>query len=198
MSRRVLAIALACLLGGVSLRGQNTPPGQTTPLGVVTQSALAHLNSTEASVGTSVYDNDRLETGDKGALGLHTANVQLLLMENSALLMNHDGSGLTPTLHRGTVYFRVENGTGLQIHAADVHVRPRSPALTIGVTAGKETKTVEEGKSYRVALEGPCAATQNRAGPIAGGHSRFLAVPVVVGAVTIWAIHEALESPDRP
>ena len=211
MNRRILAFVLAGLLAGVSL------PGQTAPLGVVTQSALARVNTTEVSAGTTVYDNDRLETEDKGAVNLRAGNVQLLLVENSALLMNHDGSGLTPTLQRGTVVFRAENGAGIRIIAGDVYVRPHAPALTIGqvtletcsvlvtsrtqsldVTGGKETRTLEEGKSFRVALGGPCAAAQNRTPPQSPAHGSFLAVPVVVGAVTIWAVHEALESPDRP
>ena len=217
MSRRVLAIALAYLLTGVSLLGQSTWPAQTTPLGVVTQSALAHLNTTDAPVGTSVYDNDRLETGDRGTLSLRGGNVELLLMENSGLLMNHDGSGLTPALQRGSVVFRAENGTGIQVVADDVHVRSHTSVLTIGqvtlencyvlvtartqsleVTAGKETKILDEGKSYRVLRPGPCAAAQNRSPALPAAHGRFLLVPAVVGAITLIGVREALESPDRP
>lgn len=217
MSRRVLAFVLACLLTGVSLRGQNTPPPQATPLGVVTQSAAAHLNTADVSAGTSVYDSDRLETGDKGTISLRGGNVQLLLMENSGLLMNHDGSGLTPALQRGSVVFRAENGTGIQIIADDVHVRSHTSVLTIGqvtledcyvlvtartqsleVTAGKETKILDEGKTYRVLRAGPCAAAQNRLPALAAAHSRFLLVPAVVGALTLIGVREALESPDRP
>ena len=211
MSRRILSVALACLLTAILL------PAQTTSLGVVTQSSLGHLNSGDASVGTTIYDGDRLDTATKGALSVRSGNVQLVLAEDSDLMMNHDGSDLTPTLQRGTVAFRVESGGGLRITAADVRVRPRSAALTAGqvtlercavlvtsrvqaleVTAGKEIKIVEEGKSYRVALEGPCAAAQNRAAPIAGAHSRFLVVPALFGAVAVLAVQEALESPDRP
>jgi hypothetical protein len=54
MRRRILAMTLAILLSGISL------PGQTVPIGVISQSAGAHLNNSSASVGTAVYDSDRL------------------------------------------------------------------------------------------------------------------------------------------
>ncbi len=95
--------------------------------------------------------------------------MQLALPEDSLLWMNHENSILTPTLQRGTVTFRAETGEGVEIRADDVRVRPHAPVLTIGevtiekcdvlvtartqsleVTAGKETKILEEGKSYRV------------------------------------------------
>ena len=132
--------------------------------------------------------------------------------------MNHDESGLTPTLEGGSVVFRVEGG-GLRLSAVDVRVRPESSAATAGqvtlekcavvvtgrqqaleVTAGTETKIVEEGKSYRVQLfDGSCGAQSKRA-PMSGGKtSRFLQIALVGGGVAMIPIlHEALESPDRP
>jgi hypothetical protein len=120
---------------------------------------------------------------------------------------------LSATLQRGSVAFRVENGGVLKINAADVRIRPQSSVLTAGqvtlencavvvtsrvqsleVTAGKETKIVEEGKSYRVSLEGACK-NKLQAPWIQG---RFLAIPIAIGIVTIWGVHKALESPDRP
>ena len=207
MRRRILATMLTFLLAGIPL------PGQTASLGVVTQSSGGHVNNTVASVGATIYDGDRITTELTGALSLRSESVQLLLSEDSAILMNHDGPILTPMLQRGSVGFRVESGAGLRIGAADVRVRPQSSALTVGqmtlencavvvtsrtqaleVTAGKETKIVEEGKSYRVLLDGACG---NRT-PLFAAHSRFILVPALVGALTGLAVHEALESPDRP
>ena len=211
MSRRILSIALTCLLSGAAL------PGQTVPAGVVLQSASARLNTADAAVGTTIYDGDRLETEDKGALSVRSGQVQLTLAEDSKLWMNHENLILTPTLERGTVIFRAETGTGVEIRADDVRVRPHSPVLTVGqvtiekcdvlvtaraesleVTAGKETKILEEGKTYRVARINACGAAQFHS-PLAPGQSRFLEVAaVVVGGVTIWPISKAFESPDRP
>jgi hypothetical protein len=211
MSRRILAAALSCLLSGVAL------PGQTAPAGVVLQSASARLNTTDAAVGTTIFDGDRMETQEKGALSLRSGQVQLTLSEQSTVWMNHENLVLTPTLQRGTVTFRTENGEAVEIRADDVRVRPHSPVFTVGqvtlqdcdvlvtartqsleVTAGKETKILEEGKTYRVVRKGACGAAQGQpASAIAP--NRFFLLPIAIAApITIWAVHEALESPDRP
>jgi hypothetical protein len=211
MSGRILTVALSCLLSGVAV------PGQTAPAGVVLQSASARLNTTEASVGTTIFDGDRMETQEKGALSLRSGPVQLTLSESSTVWMNHENSVLIPTLQRGKVTFRAETGTAVEIRADDVRVRPHSPVLTVGevtlqdcdilvtartqsleVTAGKETKILEEGKTYRVVRKGACGAVQNRT-PLAVGQSRFFVVPVAVASgILIWSVQKGLESPDRP
>jgi hypothetical protein len=208
MFRGSLAMALTILLTGISL------PAQTAPLGAVAQSSGGHLNNTAASVGTTIYAGDRLSTETPGTLTLRSGPVQLTLADDSAVFMNQEGASLSAMLQRGSVAFRVESGGSLRIDAVDVHVRPQSPAPTAGqvtlencavvvtsrvqslqVTAGKETKIVEEGKSYRVLIDGACGGHSSRP-PVV--HGRFLAAPIAVGVITIIAIHEALESPDRP
>jgi hypothetical protein len=215
MGRRFVATILVLLLSGISL------PGQTPSLGQVTQSSGAKLNSGAISVGTTVFDGDRLETAAKGALGFRSGSIQLFLPENSTLVMNHDESGLAPTLQRGSVSFRAEGSAGIRLGAGDIRVRPRSSAATAGqitleqcavvvtsrtesleVTAGKETKIVEEGKSYRVLMQDSCNAPRDNAKnanrPIMAAHSRFIAIPVAVAILSWMGIDEALESPDRP
>ncbi len=210
MVRRILAFALTFLLADASL------PAAQNSLGVVTQASNAHLNTAVASTGATLYIGDRLGTDAKGAMSVRAGTVQLILSEDSTLFMNRDESGLIPRLDRGSVGFHVEGNEGFRVVAADVTVRAQSPVSTVGqvtlencyvlvtsrvksleVTAGKETKIVEEGKSYRVALGGPCAMAHNR-GPIITAHSRFWAVPVALGVATYIGIDEALDSPDRP
>jgi len=214
MRCRVLAVALSSLLAGAAL-----PAQQSTPAGVVLQSQSARLNTIDASIGTTLYDGDRLETQSKGALSVRSTSKQILLTlaEDSLLWMNHDNAVLTPKLDRGTVLFRAETGEGIEIHADDVRVRPHAAVLTVGevtieqcyirvtartqsldVTAGKETKMLEEGKTYRVARAGVCgAAIPQPALPV--GQSRFFLLPVAIGVgIGIWGVHKGLESPDRP
>lgn len=207
MFRRSLAMALAFLLTGISL------PAQAPVLGAVTQSSGGHLNNSTASVGTTIYDGDSLSTETAGSITLSAGPTQVTLAGDSAVLVNHDGAGLTATLQRGSLAFRVESGGSLKINAVDVHIRPLSSGPTAGqvtlencavvvtsrvqsleVTAGKETKVVEEGKSYRVLLEGAC---KNRLPPpvIQG---RFLAIPIAIGIGIIIGVKKGLESPDRP
>src|SRR5580693_6423336 len=170
MRRRILSVTLSCLLSAAPLLAQ------AVPAGVVLQSASARLNTTDAAIGTTIFDGDRMETQEKGALGLRSGQVQLTLSEQSTVWMNHENLLLTPTLQRGTVTFRADAGTEVEIKADDGRVRLHSPLLTVGevtlqdcdvlvtartqsleVTAGKETKVLEEGKTYRVARKGACA-----------------------------------------
>lgn len=213
MSRRILSVVLSSMLSGAALPAQT----QTAPAGVIQQSASANLNSLGAEVGTNVYDGDRLETHDKGALSVRSGQIQLLLSENSIMWMNHENSILTPTLKEGTVVFRVETGQAIEVRADDVRVRPHNPVPTVGqvtiekcdvlvtaqtqsleVTAGRENKILEEGKTYRVTRANACAAAEFHA-PIAAGTSRFLLLAAgIVTIVTVDPIVKALESPDRP
>lgn len=213
MSRSILAVLLCALLPGAAW------PAQTAPAGVVLQSQSAKLNTIDAAVGTTLYDGDRLETASKGGLSARSSANQILLtlLEESLLWMNHESAVLTPKLDRGTVIFRAEMGDGIEVHADDVRVRPHNPVLTIGevtieecyirvtartqsldVTAGRETKLLEEGKTFRVARVGACGAAINQ--PAAAvGQSRFFILPAAVGiGLGIWGIHKGLESPDRP
>jgi hypothetical protein len=210
MVRRILASTITFMFAGAPL------PAAQNSLGIVTQSSGGHVNSAVASTGATLYIGDRLGTDAKGAMDLRSGTVQLILSEDSTLYMNRDDSGLIPRLDHGSVGFHVEGNEGFRVVAADVIVRAQSPMPTVGqvtlencyvlvtsrvksleVTAGKETKIVEEGKSYRVSLGGPCAMAHNR-GPITAAHSRFWAVHIVVGVATYITVTEALESPDRP
>ena len=211
--RRILASAITFLLAGAPAFAAQTS------LGVVTQANLAQLNSAAASTGATVYDGDRLTTSSKGAMALRSGTVQLMLSEDSSIFLSRDGQGLTPRLDRGTVVFRVEGNEGLRITASDVRVRALSPVPTVGqvtletcyvivtartqaleVTAGKETKSIEEGKSYRVGLrdKGCAALVTHHSLPPPNMVERIWPIPTVVGAITIIAVREAFESPDRP
>jgi hypothetical protein len=211
VSRRILGVAVSCLLSGIAL------PAQTAPAGIVLQSASARLNASDAAAGSTIFDGDRMETQEKGALSLSSGQVQLTLSERSTVWMNHENVILAPTLQRGTVTFRAEAGEGVEIKADDVRVRPHSPVLTVGevtlqdcdvlvtartqsleVTAGKETKILEEGKTYRVVRRGTCTTALSHPAR-SPGQSRFFLLPfAIVPPIIIWVLREALESPDRP
>ena len=93
----------------------------------------------------------------------------------------------------------------------------------VNVQVGSESHLIEEAKAYRVHAVSeisyreyvspdandyhhyhehrPCAPVEMAKGklPLAPGHSRFLYLTAgVAGIATVWAVHEALESPNRP
>jgi len=198
---------LVFLLAGMPLFGQSAP------LGVVTQANLGHLNNSVASVGTTIYNGDRLATDIGGTLGIRSGSAQLALSEDSAILISQDDAILTTVLQGGTVSFTVEGGA-LRLIASDVRVRPQSSAPTVGqltlekcavvvtsrtqsleVTAGSETKVVEAGQSYRVSIDGDCG---NHRPPLPAAYSRFFLIPLIGGGISIWILHKVFVSPDRP
>lgn len=211
MSRRVLAVLLSCLFPGVAV------PAQSGPAGVIQQSQSARLNQTDAATGTTLYDGDRLETQSKGAVIVRSNQVLLTLPEESLLWMNHDGALFTPILDRGTMIFRAETGQAIQIHADVVRVRPHAAVLTVGqvtiddsyvtvtartqsldVSAGKETRVLDEGKTLRFSRLGALVAARFPPPAPALPPRPYVGAGIIVGTVMFLAVSEALESPDRP
>lgn len=79
----------------------------------------------------------------------------------------------------------------------------------LAITVDDETQIISEAGSYRVLLDppaapepqGPRGAGSRRGGglPRKAGRNKFLIIVVTAtAALTIFAVHEALESPDRP
>jgi hypothetical protein len=208
MFRRTLSLALIFGLCGISA------PAQTAPSGVIVQASAARINSSEAAAGTTVFDGDRLEASANGVLGVRSGTASFLLSQGSVLWMNHDGPVPTPRLQSGTVSFRLDAEGALGIVSGDVTVSATKPgtagqvtveqcavvvtatAQSVQVTAGKEQKIIDAGQSYRVVGEG-CGTSQKSKLP-AAIHGRFMLLPASVIVITVIAVQEALESPDRP
>jgi hypothetical protein len=96
------------------------------------------------------------------------------------------------------------------ISEKDLMVTARRGSISVSVE--NDVQVIPEGQSFRVLLDpdaeaaqGPAGAGGNQGpkgsggGPLKAGRSHFLIIAVAVTAVaTGWAIHESLESPDRP
>ncbi len=79
----------------------------------------------------------------------------------------------------------------------DCPVVVTSRVQALEVTAGKETKLVQAGQSYRVSLDAGCGKHPGQPPP-PPARSRFILIPLVAGGITIWPIIKAFESPDCP
>ncbi len=85
-------------------------------------------------------------------------------------------------------------------------VKSTRGSLTIAVE--DDVREIPEGSAYRVVLDPSPAEPQGPRGagtkgyggpPIKAARSRFVWYAVgVAGLITVWTVHEALESPDRP
>jgi len=81
---------------------------------------------------------------------------------------------------------------------------------SLSVTVDEETQVIPEGTAYRVILDpvaepapqgsqGPRGCTKSSKTPRSAARSCSMWIPIVAaGAVAVWVIHEAWESPDRP
>jgi len=86
----------------------------------------------------------------------------------------------------------------------------KSTRGSLAFSVGDETRVIPEGVAYRVMeipVDAPDAPPPAAAGsravpsasPIRAGRSKFVFYAIfVVAALAVWAVHEALESPDRP
>jgi hypothetical protein len=168
----LLALEMAFFLAG------NSTPKSPAVLGVVVQAYRAHVNTSAASEGTTVYDGDHFSTEAGGTLGLRGGAATLDLAEESELLVRSTGSAaqeIEAELVKGTVAFSTAHQPGVEIVAWEARMRPAARARTIAQVSiigpkelriyakrgslqfsyRGESEVVAEGKSYRVILDAP-------------------------------------------
>jgi hypothetical protein len=132
------------------------------------------------------------------------------------------------TLALGTATFSTANSKAFRLHVASAVIRPSSDRPTIGqvtvlspkelivkstrgslsIAVEDDVREIPEGAAYRVVLDPNAADPQGPRGAGTKGYGgpprkpakdKFIWYAVgVAGAITVWAVHEALESPDRP
>jgi hypothetical protein len=232
-------------LGLFAFTSAGTPaPAQTPALGLVAKTAEAHIGDAAASEGSSVYSGDYLSTSDNGSMLVRIGALSLELQSSSSAHIYRTPYGAVLELNRGTVLYTTPGGQqNVAIVASDVRVTPvlsnsdfgrvtiddpcnvtvESKRGEANVKVGSESRTVEQGKAYRVHAENeisyrqylspdaddyhkhhehsPCVAMDMAHGhlPIAPGQSRFLLLTAaLVGTGTGIGIMKAMESPDRP
>jgi hypothetical protein len=164
-------IVVGLLIAGMLYMPANA--ASEKPLGLVIQAQLAHLDSADAAIGTTVYSGDALDTQEGGTLRLKVGASQLYLLSGSAATFAPSDSGAHVNVIRGTVGIlsinpnQIELETSLgTVHAANGsaaygQVRIIGPEeMIVSAYRGNlvidrddEEHVVEAGKSYDVKLE---------------------------------------------
>jgi len=188
------------------------------PLGVVLVAQKAHGLPNPASDGSTIYDGDRLQTPGDGTLQTRLGTAQLVLRENSSVIVHAAAYGFSAELESGTILVSGAR-QNFQVLADGATVRPLNaqPASarvikvsateliltsllgTLEASVGGEVKIIEARASYKMEIDprkseaGPQPTT-----PPPGGHSHFkqILVPAIVIPTTLVVIR-ALESGDR-
>lgn len=168
--QRLLAIAMTFFVAGAP------GGGGASALGTVVQAEHASLGPDAAAQGTTIYDGDRLSTGDGGSLQLMVGEAMLSLAERSGVIV-HGGASraqevLEAELVSGNVVLSTTAGSGGEIVASSAYIRPLAETRGVVqvriVTANElivlarrgaaevsyrgESETIAEGKAYRVLL----------------------------------------------
>lgn len=217
--RSLLALILAVSLFSAASPAAASP---AKALGQVLQSDRGHLGQAVATPGAAIFAGDTLSTEDQGKLHVRTGAAQLYLLANSTASLSDAGKGAAATLLRGTIVFSAATSGALELRASTARLRAKGDApavaqvtllgpkeLLISCRRGAlefavngESDVIPEGASYRVLIDPPPALVDaNAKPPLKAGRRNLAFLFILIGtgaAFTGWAIHKALESPDRP
>src|SRR5258708_229011 len=167
--RKFMAMVAASLLA------TGTLPAKVTPLGTVTHADHAYLGLAAASVGSTIYEGDRLSTVDGGAMRISGSGLILQLDTRSSVTLRRTAPAGTvqAELGLGTLIFSVAQGSVIPVLADEALLRPASVASTmahIRVVSPKELRiyaqrgaldfsyhgesaVIAQGSAYRVLLD---------------------------------------------
>jgi len=197
-------------------------------LGTIVYADRARFSSGQASVGATIFSGDRLSTDQSGSVQVRAGAARFLLSGASMATFSQEDATPAATLAFGSASFSTANSKAFALHVASAVIRPNSDRPTIGqitvlspkelivkstrgslsIAVEDDVREIPEGAAYRVVLDpdpadpqGPRGAGTKGEGrpPLKAAKDKFIwfAVPLTA-VVTGFAVHEALESPDRP
>ena len=196
--------------------------------GTVVFADRAHVGSTLASVGATVFSGDRLSTEQMGSVQVRAGAARLLLSGGSSATLIQDEASNAATLTLGSATFSTANSKAFALHVASAVIRPYTDGPTIGkvtvlgpkelvvqstrgslsIAVEDDVREIPEGVAYRIVLDpnapnpqGPRGAGTKGIGgpPIKAAKSKFIWYVIAASVgVTIWVAHEIHESEDRP
>jgi len=220
--------SILALLVSFSLLTTPVWAAPASSLGTIVYADRAHVGAARASVGSTIFIGDRLSTDQSGSVQVRAGAARLLLSGASIATLSQDDISPAATLTYGSAIFSTSNSKAFALHVGSAVIRPNTNQPTIGqvtvltpkelivkstrgslsIAVEDDVREIPEGVAYRVVLDpnasdlqGPRGAgTKGYGGPpIKAAKSKF--IWYVVGAtalITVWALHEAFESPDRP
>jgi hypothetical protein len=156
------------------------------------------------------------------------ARLLLSSQSSATLLQEQEDVGPAATLNSGSATFSTANSKAFAVHFASAVIRPSTDKPTIGkvsvvnpkelvvqctrgslsIAVEDDVREIPEGAAYRVVLDPNAADPQGPRGagtkgyggpPIKAAKSKFIWYVIAATAViTVIAVHEALESNDKP
>jgi FecR protein len=155
---------------GVEISAQAVAAPNTT-LGVVTKASSAHIGTSPATEGATIFSGDYLSTDAGGELQLRVGNLSVELQAGSSGHIFQAPYGVIVALNRGTLAYNKPAGQpNVVIVASDVRITPVVGQASSGrisvddpcnlmiqslrgqadVQVGSASQLVEQGKAFRV------------------------------------------------
>jgi len=198
--RSLLRQTLAALLAFGLMPAAAKAAPVAVPLGVVVIADQAKVADSAAVKGSSVFEGDRLTTGENGQLQVRFGATQARFFPGSLAVVNQSTGGVNADLLDGTVSMSSTAGQAFSLTANKAVVRPGSAQAVIAqitrvspnelllisrkgsleVNFDGDVTTIPEGSTYRMLVDPADPQMPQGAGTV--HHSRKRAVFVLVGA----------------
>jgi hypothetical protein len=169
------------------------------PLGTVTQSSSAKLDSAVVAVGATVYPGDTIETDSAGSIRLRAGTAQFYLMSGSSSRLQESPNGIHAELLRGAAGFASGPANPVELSALGATVRSRSGEAVHGrvtivgsnelvvtsfrgpfeISIDGDTHTIDDGQAYRVQIVDQDQTTDNKPVVVQTGGNGSQTIPAV-------------------
>jgi hypothetical protein len=196
-------------------------PVPVASMGIVLQANNATLDGSPAVNSATIFNGNTLSTDNAGALRARFGSSQIYLFANSRVTVSHAVNGFIADLSGGSVLLSSAAGENFEVLADGATVKSEENQQTVAqiswvsptelmltsrrgdleVTMGDETKTVNEGSSYRMMIVPASQPAASPASPTASGSSGgnaflFVAVAIVAAGtgVALWRAFESTSS----
>jgi hypothetical protein len=192
------------------------------PLGILTLAYGAHLNSSNAFAGLSVFDGESLSTDAEGKLSARIGGSVITLIEQSAATLQRNGDGAHVDLEAGSAFLWSAESNPLEAHVEGALLRahgsqqvqaqilmfaPKTLQITtrqgsLDFSFGREFRVLPEGQTYRIYLEAeddPRNATDasndtGKAGMSTGTKVAYFILAGAGAGLAAWGIHDLIQS----
>ncbi len=133
-SRDLLRISSSVILS-FSLLVTSVSGSPAAVFGTVVSAERAHVGGTAASVGTTIFSGDNLDTERFGSMQVRAGAARLLLSGASRVTWGAEANMPAATLTAGTATFSTANSKAFALRVGTAVIRPKGEEPTIGSVA---------------------------------------------------------------
>lgn len=176
--RGTLSVSLSILLS-ISLLPLSTLGNSGLGSGTIVYAERAHVGTAVATVGTTVFAGDKLDTEQgRGGLQIRAGAARLVLTGSSRLVWGAEGGSPGATLLGGTAAFSTAGAKAFVLHAGTAAFRPKGDEPTVAnvtllkpkelivrcsrgavlIAVEDDVRVIPEGTAYRVVLDAEAAS----------------------------------------